>query len=375
MKSLLEYKNQTYIKSFIYEQIPENYGCHRLDDIFEQPQSIFENFKSQNMKDVKKMLCRMADLILFPVSIPMAVLFKTLRKNRFHNFPLFKKIFFWIGVYPVIDHYYEPLFNPKYLKHSPRIDRYLPGIDLNDKEQLELLEKFNYNHELEAIPRLPQNRTEKHEYCFSEGLFLSGDAEYLYNIIRFFKPRTMIEIGSGHSTLMARKALEKNRTEDSNYAYSHKCIEPFENLWLEELGIEIIRERVEDLDVSFFQQLERNDILFIDSSHMIRPQGDVLFEYLTLLPSLSPGVIVHVHDIFTPKDYLTGWINNASFWNEQYLLEAFLTHNDRYKVIGALNYLMHHHSDMLSAKCPVLQQDRENGIEREPGSFWLVKQY
>ncbi|WP_369410476.1 class I SAM-dependent methyltransferase [Pontibacter qinzhouensis] len=59
-----------------------------------------------------------------------------------------------------------------------------------------------------------------------------------------------------------------------------------------------------------FQQLEANDILFIDSSHIIRPQGDVLFEYLEVLPTLKSGVIVHVHDIFTPKDYLNEWVYN-----------------------------------------------------------------
>ena len=116
--------------------------------------------------------------------------------------------------------------------------------------------------------------------------------------------------------------------------------------------------------------MQSNDILFIDSSHVIRPQGDVLFQYLEILPILNSGVLVHIHDIFTPKDYLDEWVfDYHRLWNEQYLLEAFLTFNQHYRIIGALNYLRHHHFEALASKCPVFaRQDN-----REPGSFWLMK--
>ncbi len=109
-----------------------------------------------------------------------------------------------------------------------------------------------------------------------------------------------------------------------------------------------MRQKVKDVDVVFFSALEENDILFIDSSHMIRPEGDVLFEYLELLPTLKPGVLVHVHDIFTSRNYPREWLQDeVRMWNEQYLLEAFLTHNRNWKIIGALNYLRHNHYDNL----------------------------
>ena len=93
---------------------------------------------------------------------------------------------------------------------------------------------------------------------------------------------------------------------------------------LEKIGVTVIRQKVEGLGKAVFAELEKGDILFIDSSHIIRPQGDVLFEYLESLPSLNRGVIVHIHDIFSPKDYLKEWVTNeVRFWNEQYLLEAF----------------------------------------------------
>ena len=323
--------------------------------------------------NLKRILYGILDVLFLPLTIPIAFILKKLRTNYFDDFPLTKKVFFWIGVYPISDHYYEPLFNTKHLKKSLRIDRNLPGIDFNDDEQLQILDKFNYNKELEEIPQFPEQKSEKIEYCYADGPFLSGDAEFLYNMIRYFKPKRLIEIGSGHSTLLALKAIKASQSEDHKYSCQHICVEPFENSWLKELDIELIREKVEDLETSFFSQLEQNDILFIDSSHMIRPQGDVLFEYLELLPVLNSGVIIHIHDIFTPKDYLDEWIEIARFWNEQYLLEAFLTNNLNFRIIGATNFLMHKYYEEFSAKCPILKLQRENGDEREPASFWIVK--
>ncbi len=282
------------------------------------------------------------------------------------NFPLSKRIFLKIGVLPIIDHYYEPLFNPKHLRYSLRNERSLPGIDFNDAEQLEILDKFSYNDEL---LKFPINKTNNAiEYCYNVGAFLSGDAEYLYNIIRLFKPKKIIEIGSGSSTLMARNAINKNILESGEYRCEHICIEPYEQDWLEEIGVKVIRKKVEDIGLDIFKTLGKNDILFIDSSHIIRAQGDVLFEYLELLPTLNKGVIVHIHDIFTPRDYLDEWFGE-NFWNEQYLLEAFLTNNKEFRIIGATNYLSHKYNESFSSKCPIYKL--QNG--REPGSFYMTR--
>ena len=83
------------------------------------------------------------------------------------------------------------------------------------------------------------------------------------------------------------------------------------------------RQVVEAVEKSVFQQLEADDLLFIDSSHVIRPQGDVLCEFLEILPTLKKGVIVHLHDVFTPRDYPKAWVvDRVRMWNEQYLMEA-----------------------------------------------------
>jgi len=138
--------------------------------------------------------------------------------------------------------------------------------------------------------------------------------------------------------------------------------------WLEQTAVSVVRRKVEDLDVGFFSELQEDDVLFIDSSHIIRPDGDVLFEYLELLPTLKKGVIVHVHDIFSPRNYLEEWlVEKVLFWNEQYLLEAFLTHNSSWAIVGSLNYLRHHHYESLKTAAPFLTP------EREPGSFYMQK--
>jgi hypothetical protein len=321
----------------------------------------------------KLVIFRIMDILFAPLTWINAKFCRLLRRKRFIHFPISKRIFLNTGVYPILDHYYDPLFHTRRLKLPPNTDRYLPGIDFNIDEQIALLQKFNYNEELLKFPVYPNDKKREFEYCYTDQAFRSGDSEYLYNMIRLFKPARIIEIGSGSSTLMAINATLQNKKENPEYQCEQICIEPYENKWLESLGIKIHRKLVEDLELSYFAQLQSGDILFIDSSHMIRPQGDVLFEYLQILPTLKPGVIVHVHDIFTPRDYLLEWLDLPYFWNEQYLLEAFLSFNKDFRIIGALNFLMHNRYNAISAKCPVLKMETEKGIKREPGSFWMIR--
>jgi hypothetical protein len=262
-------------------------------------------------------------------------------------------------------HYYSPVVFPGDIKHSLSAARRLPGLNLNVDKQLELMHKFTYRDELLSIPL---EKPGVSAFGYHNGFFESGDAEMLYNMIRHYKPQCVVEIGCGQSTLLAILAQARNRQDDPGYSCRHICIEPFEQPWLEQTGVEVIRERVEELDTSIFEALGENDILFIDSSHVIRPQGDVVHEYLVLLSLLRPGVIVHVHDIFTPRDYLPTWVlKERRLWNEQYLLEAFLSCNAHFEILAMVNYLAHEHPGELEAACPILA--KEPG--REPGSFWF----
>jgi hypothetical protein len=161
-------------------------------------------------------------------------------------------------------------------------------------------------------------------------------------------------------------ALDTNRNE--GVAAKHSCIEPYENPWLEELGIdEVIRERVEDVNLEIFDELKQNDILFIDSSHVLRTGGDVFTEYLHIIPKLNPGVLVHIHDIFLPYEYPRKWIvNKRQFWTEQYLLQAFLAFNSEFEVLLSINYLAKQYPNELSSACPFFGR-----LKGGHGSFWI----
>jgi len=267
------------------------------------------------------------------------------------------------GVSLVRHHYYEPIVRASDLYRPLSAVRELLGLDLAPETQFSFLEGLSFREELLAIPE-----EDAGGYFFNNNSFGSGDGEILYSVIRKYKPSRLLEIGSGFSTRIARLAIEANCLEDKNYTCRHICVEPFEQPWLENLGIEVIRRKVELVAVELFSELEANDILFIDSSHVIRPQGDVIHEYLNLVPTVAPGVLIHVHDIFTPRDYPEAWVlDQRMMWNEQYLLEAFLSFNSQFEILCALNWLTHEHREKLADAAPYLFKSKE----REPGSFWF----
>lgn len=322
----------------------------------------------------KKILLKLiiiCEFIALPFTIVSAKWLGLIRQKR-RGFRLSWKILKKIEVIPIINHYYEPLISKNQLSHPLGDDRNLPAIDFNDNEQLAILDKFHWQDELLEVPReASRSVTDYKDYYYNNGAYGAGDGEYLYSIIRLFKPKKIIEIGSGNSTLMSLKAIRKNKEENSDYVCKFICVEPYEQNWLSKIDeIQVIRKKVEEIKLSFFQQLDSEDILFIDSSHVIRPQGDVLYEYGEIIPSLKQGVIIHVHDILTPKDYLQEWVlDEIRLWNEQYLLEAFLAYNSHIEIIGALNYLKKHYWKELASKCPILAMEKEY----EVGAFWMRK--
>lgn len=318
-----------------------------------------------NIRRAVRRLIQSTDILLALLTYPAAWLLKIIRRTGVQRLPHCRRALMRVGVFPLLDHYYEPQFVTDELRIPLSEERSLPGIGWNIEGQLDLLDQLRFADELTGIPATGD---EPDQFHMRNGSFESGDAEYLYQIIRLIRPRRLFEIGSGHSTLVAMRAIRRNRDEDATYDCKHICVEPYEMPWLERTGVAVIRKRVEDLDIAFFSELRRDDILFIDSSHVIRPQGDVLFEYLELLPTLADGVIVHIHDIFSPRNYPPLWIvEDVKFWNEQYVLEAFLSNNPDWRIIGALNYLRHNHYDRLKAVAPYLTPDRE------PGSFYIQK--
>jgi hypothetical protein len=195
----------------------------------------------------------------------------------------------------------------------------------------QLVEEYN------AIPKSRTPDLKPYEFHFNNNIFDEIDPYVYYGMIRHFQPGTVLEVGSGWSTrLAARAALKNGNTRLVS-------IEPYPDPLLDAgyPGLDsLIKEKVEEVDLSVFQQLGENDILFIDTSHVVRTGGDVNYLYLEVLPRLRKGVVVHIHDIFFPEEYPRWWITERFlFWNEQYLLQAFLAFNSHFKVQFANNYM------------------------------------
>lgn len=315
---------------------------------------------------VRNVLTVTVDLVCALLTAIVAPALKYIARAR-SRAPITRGLLDGFDISIVQHHYYEPVIFPKDLLKPLTAVRELPGVDLNESGQMKLIDQFHFRDELLQLP-LTKDRMDK--FGYNNGAYESGDAELLYDVIRHFKPKRIVEIGSGQSTLMAKIATGVNLEEDASQSCTHICIEPYEQPWLESTGVRVIRQRVECCDKSLFQSLEENDILFIDSSHVIRPQGDVLFEFQEVIPTLKKGVLVHVHDIFTPRDYPAEWIvKERRTWNEQYLLETFLAFNPEFHVLLAANWLKHEHLSDLADACPVLLQQPD----REPGAFWFSR--
>ncbi len=320
------------------------------------------------IKRLAKFFFKAIDPVIATISLPALFAMRLIKHFGIVYFPITKQAFHQCGIFPIRRHYYEPAFHPADFAKVEFGPRNLPAIDLNIKAQLELLSTLDYAEELRQFPNVPDGGSKPH---FFNSNFEEGDAEFWYAFIRKTKPRKIIEVGSGFSTRFAIEAIRRNQIEVEDYTCKIECIEPYEFGWLDEIeDVQVIREKVEDLSIDRFESLESGDILFIDSSHIIRPHGDLLFEYLQILPSLKKGVVVHIHDIFTPLNYPKEWIVDQNrFWNEQYLLEAFLSFNDSFEILAALNYLNHSYKDQLSSVCPILAETKKDAI----GSFYIRK--
>ncbi|SRR5581483_2051162 len=236
----------------------------------------------------------------------------------------------------------------------------LVGVDMNDTGQLALLAELQrFNSELDAFGERPTDCP--FEFHFENRKFDWTDAMVLYSMVRHFQPNLIIEVGSGYSSRMSAHAALRNGHSQLI------CIEPYpdEVLIAGFPGLTaLVKNKVQDVPTAVFQQLGPGDILFIDSSHVVKIGSDVNYLFLEVLPRLQPGVIVHVHDIHLPMNYPRDWVRQTLFWNEQYLLHAFLLFNQQFEVLLANAYLGHRYPAELTAAFP-----------RSPwtggGSFWM----
>jgi len=238
---------------------------------------------------------------------------------------------------------------------------------MREQEQKRLLSEIasKFKDEYTAIPQGAS--TEEFQFYLGNLAFEAVDAELLFGLVRLLKPRRMYEIGSGFSTLLAADALRRNRVD--GYPCHFIAIEPYPSAQLEATlpsGVELWRVPVQEVSLDEFQSLCEDDILFIDSSHVCKIGSDVQFEFLKVLPRVRPGVVVHIHDVFMPVEYPKQWVLDCRrFWNEQYLLQTFLSFNAAFEVLWAGHWMHINHPDLLMKAFPSYRA----GVW--PGSFWF----
>jgi hypothetical protein len=254
------------------------------------------------------------------------------------------------GVHVTPVHFHNPIPDTAQLSDQVWTPSELVGIDMNDDEQLRLLREVfpRFRSEYETLPNAP---TDDHAaFHFGNGLFDGTDALVLYCMLRHLRPRRVIQVGSGYSTRLAAQAALANGSTEL------VCIEPCPDEVLQEgfVGLtSLITEQVEEVSLDLFTALEADDVLFIDSSHAVRIGGDVAFLFLEVLPRLQPGVAVQVHDVFLPHQYPREWVvDELRFWNEQYLLQAFLASNSAFRVLLANSYLQERYPEILRSTFP-----------------------
>lgn len=203
-------------------------------------------------------------------------------------------------------------------------------------------------------------------YCFNNITFEYTDAIILYSFIRHFKPKNIIEIGSGFSS-----AVMLDTKDIFNMHTNHTFIEPYPTTLNRLLSqndkaeCTIFETKVQHVPLDEFKKLQKNDILFIDSSHVSKTGSDVNFELFKILPNLNSGVIIHFHDVFYPFEYPKEWVVQGRNWNEGYILRAFLSYNNEFEILLFSDYL-HKHFKEAFRNMPLTYKNTG-------GNLWLVR--
>lgn len=238
-------------------------------------------------------------------------------------------------------------------------------VDLNTQEQLSLVKELSKYYE--EIP-FKENESENLRYKFKNGMYTYTDGIVLYSMIRHIKPKRIIEIGSGYSSALM---LDINNLFFEN-SIKLTFIEPFPRRLnslitkADKQTAKVLVNKVQDVSLETFKQLERGDILFVDSTHVSKCGSDLNFILFEIVPILKPGVYIHFHDIFYPFEYPKEWVYKGYNWNENYILKAFLMNNDNYKIKLFSHYIHLHHKESF--------KDMPLTYKNYGGNIWLQKQ-
>ncbi len=287
-------------------------------------------------------------------------------RNGFANEERKLKLFYEaekMGVHILPTHFYSPTPTTTELLNLDWVQG-LAEKPINFERDIcyNLLDEFKkYKLELKDIPL----KSNEGDFYWDNPAMDAADASLYYYMIRHYKPKHVIEIGSGYSTLLAAKAAAKN--EETTF----EAIEPYPMDFLKKdiIGLKkLIPQKIQEVPFDVFDKLEANDILFVDNSHVCKTGSDVNHIILKLLSRLREGVIIHFHDIFLPYEMPQNWVmNKAIFWNEQYLLQALLLGGKTYKTLLPVHWLGMNMEEKLK-EIILPEMEKYSG-----GSYWIQK--
>jgi len=280
---------------------------------------------------IKKIIIPILRVILYPLVILTSPIFYLAAKTGI-GIPWCRRLKF----HPLAVHFYQPI--PEY-EEIPntffQTKQSFPGFKIDDTTIRQTLERLSLYSDECVWPEQPDTPS---TYYAQNPHFGYSSACVLHSLIRAYNTKNIVEIGSGFSTMISMGALTKNYTEND---YSLTCIEPYPNAAIQKMvqnnqgTMRLLTAKAEEVNPEHYLNLNANDILFIDSSHVSKLNSDVNFLYLNILPRLKKDVIIHIHDIYIPYEYPREhfFSRQKIFWNEQYFLQAFLTGNSAFEII------------------------------------------
>jgi hypothetical protein len=307
-------------------------------------------------------------------------IFKELKNNKYLSAFILLPIYFFRYVYHSIvtnslwfyrhypGHYSSTIPSTKYIKKNR--DRLFKshdnndGVNFNEKYQKELLTKFSQYFQ-DFTP--PCNQSPDKLYYYNNSMYGFNDAFILYCFLREYEPKRVIEVGSGFSSALMLDVSNEILSE-THFTFIDPYSTTIRNILKSNPSgkYNLIKKEIQNIDVSTYSELSEDDILFIDSSHVIKIGSDLSSLLYSVLPSLQNGVIVHIHDIWYPFEYPEKMLNEGRAWNEIYLIRAFLQYNSSFQILFYNSFVEGTYRDLIDRNMP--------GYFKDSGkSLWLRK--
>jgi len=272
------------------------------------------------------------------------------------------------NIYHLLNPKFQSLFMEYKVDFKPRnLESNTPLYEIINKNRdiyKNYLNKFIENKDVFLSIKQDKEETDVKLPGWNNGFLPGLDIIALYGIIKIIKPTQYVEIGSGNSTKVAYKSIK-----DNDFNTKITSVDPFPRAECDVLSNKIIRKPFEKSDFSFLFALKENDILFIDNSHRVLPNSDAMVFFLEVLPKLQKGVIVHIHDIYLPYDYPQFMCDR--FYNEQYMLAAFLLANPQKFNVLMPNFFVSEDKELSQILNPIWDDIKMKSVEKHGGSFWF----